>query len=88
MTISVAMAEAGRVVRDDGADALVPWWSFTKALIAAAALALVRDRVWRLLSLDAAVAVLVYGHFTSGGIDDRIESTLPPVFSPKVVPRS
>jgi hypothetical protein len=23
-----------------------------------------------------------YGHFTSGGIDDRIESTLPPVFSP------
>jgi hypothetical protein len=29
-----------------------------------------------------------YGHFTSGGIDDRIESTLPPVFSPKMVPRS
>ena len=21
-----------------------------------------------------------YGHFTTGGIDDRIESTLPPVF--------
>ena len=29
-----------------------------------------------------------HGHFTSGGIDDRIESTLPPVFSPKMVPRS
>lgn len=29
-----------------------------------------------------------YGHFTSGGIDDRIEATLPPVFSPKTVPRS
>ena len=29
-----------------------------------------------------------YGHFTSGGIDDRIESTLPPVFRPKMVPRS
>jgi hypothetical protein len=28
------------------------------------------------------------GHFTSGGIDDRIESTLPPVFRPKSVPRS
>jgi hypothetical protein len=43
MTISVAIAEAGRVVRDDGADAPVPWWSFITALIAAAALALVRD---------------------------------------------
>ena len=29
-----------------------------------------------------------YGHFTSGGIDDRIEVTLPPVFRPKMVPRS
>ena len=29
-----------------------------------------------------------YGHFTSGGMDDRIESTLPPVLSPKIVPRS
>ena len=28
------------------------------------------------------------GHFTSGGIDDRIESTLPPVLRPKMVPRS
>ena len=29
-----------------------------------------------------------HGHFTSGGIDDRIESTLPPVFRPKIVPLS
>jgi len=31
---------------------------------------------------------LPYGHFTTGGIDDRIDSTLPPVFSPNTVPRS
>ncbi len=30
----------------------------------------------------------LYGHFTVGGMDDKIESTLPPVFSPKIVPRS
>jgi len=30
----------------------------------------------------------LYGHFTSGGMDERIESTLPPVFRPKIVPRS
>jgi len=29
-----------------------------------------------------------HGHFTSGGIEDRIDSTLPPVFKPKMVPRS
>ena len=29
-----------------------------------------------------------YGHFTTGGMEDRMEFTLPPVFSPKVVPRS
>jgi hypothetical protein len=29
-----------------------------------------------------------YGHLTTGGIDDRIESTLPPVFRPNTVPRS
>ena len=34
------------------------------------------------------VCELPYGHFASGGSDDRIESTLPPVFRPKVVPRS
>lgn len=28
------------------------------------------------------------GHFTLGGMDERIESTLPPVFRPKIVPRS
>ena len=32
--------------------------------------------------------VKAHGHFTTGGIDDRIESTLPPVRSPKIVPRS
>ena len=29
-----------------------------------------------------------HGHFTKGGIEERIEATLPPVFSPKMVPRS
>ncbi|MGX1199008.1 hypothetical protein ACSSVQ_002992 [Parvibaculum sp. MBR-TMA-1.3b-4.2] len=29
-----------------------------------------------------------YGHFTSGGMEDRIEVTLPPVLRPKTVPRS
>ena len=29
-----------------------------------------------------------YGHFTSGGMEDRMESMLPPVFSPNRVPRS
>src|SRR5215207_1388276 len=29
-----------------------------------------------------------YGHFTTGGSDERMESTLPPVRSPKIVPRS
>ena len=28
------------------------------------------------------------GHFTIGGMEERIEVTLPPVFSPNVVPRS
>jgi hypothetical protein len=30
----------------------------------------------------------LYGHFATGGIDDRIDATLPPVFSPNTVPRS
>jgi hypothetical protein len=30
----------------------------------------------------------IYGHFTTGGIEDRIDSTLPPVRRPKIVPRS
>ena len=40
--------------------------------------------------LDQPVAgqMIAYGHFTTGGIEDRIESTLPPVRSPKIVPRS
>jgi hypothetical protein len=29
-----------------------------------------------------------YGHFTSGGRLERMELTLPPVFRPKIVPRS
>jgi hypothetical protein len=29
-----------------------------------------------------------YGHFATGGMDDRIDSTLPPVFRPNTVPRS
>ena len=29
-----------------------------------------------------------HGHFTTGGIEDRIDSTLPPVRRPKIVPRS
>lgn len=29
-----------------------------------------------------------HGQRTSGGIDDKIDSTLPPVFRPKIVPRS
>jgi hypothetical protein len=29
-----------------------------------------------------------YGHFTTGGSEERMASTLPPVFSPKTVPRS
>jgi hypothetical protein len=33
-------------------------------------------------------ATASYGHFTSGGIELRIDSTLPPVFSPNIVPRS
>ena len=32
--------------------------------------------------------LLNYGHFTSGGIELRIDSTFPPVFNPNIVPRS
>jgi hypothetical protein len=35
-----------------------------------------------------ALLTMVYGHFTSGGSEERIESTLPPVRKPKMVPRS
>ena len=44
----VAIVEAGRIVRNDDAEIIVPWWSFTKTLIAAAALALARDGALRL----------------------------------------
>ena len=34
------------------------------------------------------VNFVLHGHFTTGGIEDRIDSTLPPVRSPNTVPRS
>lgn len=43
MTATVAIVAQGRVVRRDGCGQIVPWWSFTKTVLAAAALALVRD---------------------------------------------
>jgi CubicO group peptidase (beta-lactamase class C family) len=48
MDVAVAIVEAGRAVRNDGADLVVPWWSFTKTSIAAAVLALARDGALRL----------------------------------------
>ncbi|MDO9560553.1 MAG: serine hydrolase domain-containing protein [Bradyrhizobium sp.] len=48
MNTQVAIVESGRIVRHVGAETVVPWWSFTKTLIAAAALALARDRALRL----------------------------------------
>jgi CubicO group peptidase (beta-lactamase class C family) len=45
-----AVVEGGALVEHHGADTRVPWWSFTKTVIAAAALALVRDKR---LALDA-----------------------------------
>jgi CubicO group peptidase (beta-lactamase class C family) len=48
MTFSLATVEDGQVIRNVDGDADVPWWSFTKFLIAATALALVRDGVLRL----------------------------------------
>ena len=47
-----ALVEDGAVVEGRDADRLVPWWSFTKTVLAAAALALVRDG---LVALDAPV---------------------------------
>jgi CubicO group peptidase (beta-lactamase class C family) len=41
--IAWAAAENGAVVGGERPDLVVPWWSFTKTVIAAAALALVRD---------------------------------------------
>jgi len=45
-----AIVEGGALVEDRGAETCVPWWSFTKTVIAAAALVLVRDKR---LALDA-----------------------------------
>jgi len=47
------------------------------------------DQVEKIRPIRAqAPSALAHGHLTVGGMDDRIESTLPPVFSPKIVPRS
>lgn len=43
MIATAAIVENGRIIASRGSDPVVPWWSFTKTLIAAAALALVRD---------------------------------------------
>jgi len=48
-----AVAEGGATVTESGGDAVVPWWSFTKTTIAAAALTLVRDGK---LDLDPLIA--------------------------------
>jgi len=47
-----AIVDGGRIVTAHEADRIVPWWSFTKTVLAAAALALVRDGT---LALDAAL---------------------------------
>ena len=43
MGVSFAVVEAGALVEAQGIGQPVPWWSFTKTILAAAALALVRD---------------------------------------------
>jgi CubicO group peptidase (beta-lactamase class C family) len=48
-----AVAEDGAIIRENGGQTAVPWWSFTKTAIAAAALTLVRDGR---LDLDAPAA--------------------------------
>jgi CubicO group peptidase (beta-lactamase class C family) len=50
---SFAVVEAGVLTEAHGLDQPVPWWSFTKTILAAAALALVRDGR---LALDRSVA--------------------------------
>lgn len=47
-----ALVQNGNVISENGETTTVPWWSFTKTVIAAAALVLVRDKS---LSLDKAV---------------------------------
>jgi CubicO group peptidase (beta-lactamase class C family) len=48
-----AVAEDGAIMRENGGQTAVPWWSFTKTAIAAAALTLVRDGK---VELDARIA--------------------------------
>jgi len=43
MTISLAVVENGALIESTGTRAPVPWWSFTKTVIAAAALVLVEE---------------------------------------------
>ena len=43
MDMPFAVVEGGALVEDRGAETVVPWWSYTKTVNAAAALALVRD---------------------------------------------
>jgi CubicO group peptidase (beta-lactamase class C family) len=49
---ALAVVEEGVMVKDHKADTVIPWWSFTKTVLALAALALVRDER---LALDAAL---------------------------------
>lgn len=49
MTEAWAVAEDGVLIESHDADPMVPWWSFTKTVLAAAALVLVRDGI---LALD------------------------------------
>ncbi len=53
MVSHLAVIENGAVVEDHGADVVVPWWSVTKTVIAAAALALVQEKR---LTLDEPLA--------------------------------
>jgi CubicO group peptidase (beta-lactamase class C family) len=48
MTEAWVLVEDGAVIDSHGAERLVPWWSFTKTVLAAAALVLVRDGLARL----------------------------------------
>uniref|UniRef100_UPI0035633B7A serine hydrolase n=1 Tax=Hydrogenophaga sp. TaxID=1904254 RepID=UPI0035633B7A len=41
--MSFSLIWNGSQVHNDGHDAIVPWWSFTKTVLSAAALSLVRD---------------------------------------------
>jgi hypothetical protein len=45
-------------------------------------------KIRALCAAFAAAQAQGHGHITCGGMEDRIEATLPPVLSPKMVPRS